>query len=82
MWTNARAGSRFRSGETAGVTQLLASGFAVATVNYRLSGEATFPAGGQDVKAAVRFLRANAKYILDPKRFWHDTGGVGTSDMD
>ena len=36
-------------------------GFAVASVNYRLAQEAIFPAAVQDVKAAVRFLRANAE---------------------
>jgi acetyl esterase/lipase len=44
-------------------------GYAVASVNYRLSGEAVFPAAVQDVKAAVRWLRANAtRYGLDPLR--------------
>jgi acetyl esterase/lipase len=48
----------------------LDAGFAVASVDYRLSGEAKFPAAVQDVKAAVRFLRANAgKYRLDGGRF-------------
>lgn len=35
-------------------------GYACATINYRLAQEAKFPAALQDVKAAVRFLRANA----------------------
>jgi acetyl esterase/lipase len=35
-------------------------GFAVVGVNYRLSGEAIFPAALQDIKAAIRWLRANA----------------------
>lgn len=49
---------------------MLASGFAVATLNYRLSPEAGFPAAVLDVKAATRFLRANAqKFKLDPDRF-------------
>jgi acetyl esterase/lipase len=43
-----------------GVDQLLAAGYAVASINYRLSGEAQYPAQIQDAKAAVRFLRANA----------------------
>jgi len=47
---------------------LLKEGFAVASVNYRLSQEATFPAQIIDVKTAVRFLRANAKqYGLSPE---------------
>ena len=48
----------------------VARGYAVASVNYRLAGEAKFPRAVNDVKAAVRFLRANAKkFRLDPKRF-------------
>ncbi len=51
------------------VAALLAAGYAVAAVNYRLSGEARFPAAVQDVKAAVRWLRAHAdSYGLDPDR--------------
>ena len=45
-------------------------GYAVVNVNYRLTGEAIFPCPLYDVKAAVRFLRANAEtYRLDPTRF-------------
>jgi acetyl esterase/lipase len=40
---------------------LLENGYALASVDYRLSVEAPFPAMAQDVKAAIRFLRANAK---------------------
>lgn len=57
---------------------LVQNGFAVASVQYRLSGQAIFPAAIQDVKAAVRWLRANAKkYGLDPKRFgaWGSSAG-------
>ena len=44
-------------------------GFAVASINYRLSGEAKWPAQIQDCKAALRFLRANAaNYGLDPNK--------------
>lgn len=54
------------------------NGFAVASVEYRLSGEAIFPAQIHDVKGAVRFLRANAPtYNLDPDRFgaWGSSAG-------
>ena len=45
-------------------------GYAVVSVGYRLADEARFPDAVFDVKAAVRFLRANAeKYHLDPNRF-------------
>lgn len=39
---------------------LLERGFAVASINYRLSQEAIFPAQIHDVKGAIRWLRANA----------------------
>ena len=39
---------------------LAAKGYVTASISYRLSGEAKFPAAIQDCKAAVRFLRANA----------------------
>lgn len=48
----------------------LERGYAVASLNYRLSGEATFPAGIQDVKAAIRWLRRSAgDHLLDGERF-------------
>jgi acetyl esterase/lipase len=44
-------------------------GFAMAAINYRLSQHAVFPAQIEDCKAAVRWLRANAKeYGYDPAR--------------
>ena len=47
---------------------LAAKGFVTATISYRLSGEAKFPAAMQDCKAAVRFLRANAaKFGINAK---------------
>ncbi|MGY1823088.1 alpha/beta hydrolase fold domain-containing protein [Geodermatophilus sp. SYSU D00079] len=48
-----------------------ASGVAVAAVQYRLSGQATFPAPLDDVRAAVRWLRAEGP------RFGVDAGRVG-----
>ena len=46
----------------------VAKGYAVASINYRLSQHAVFPAQIEDCKAALRWLRANAeKYHLDPK---------------
>lgn len=53
-------------------------GYAVASINYRLSGHATFPAQIEDCKAAIRFLRANAeKYNIDPNRIgvWGASAG-------
>ena len=39
---------------------LVPEGFAIASVDYRLSGAAPFPAQAQDIKSAIRFLRAKA----------------------
>ena len=53
-------------------------GYLVASVDYRLSQEAKFPAQIKDCKAAVRWLRVHAKqYGIDPHRFvaWGDSAG-------
>lgn len=58
--------------------RFLRKGYAVASINYRLSQHATFPAQIEDCKAAVRRLRANSeKYNLDSKRFgvWGSSAG-------
>jgi acetyl esterase/lipase len=48
---------------------LLEAGLAVVSVQYRLSGEAVFPAAVQDVATAVRWVRVNAdRYGLDAER--------------
>lgn len=53
-------------------------GFAVASVEYRLSGEALFPAAVLDVREAVRFIRANASdYHIDPERIGAIGGSAG-----
>ena len=65
-------------GQITPVLEALSRGYAVAGVNYRLSGEATFPAAINDVKAAIRWLRANAgDHQLDPSRFaaWGQSAG-------
>jgi alpha-N-arabinofuranosidase len=49
--------------------ELARRGYVAATVEYRLSNEAKYPAQIHDLKAAVRFLRANAtRYGIDPGR--------------
>lgn len=58
--------------------EYLNAGYAGASINYRLSQHAIFPAQIEDVKAAVRWLRANAAtYRLDPNRFaaWGSSAG-------
>ena len=59
-------------------------GYAVVSINYRLSGEAKFPAALLDVKAAVRFLRAHAKeYKLDGSHIaaWGDSAGANLASL-
>jgi acetyl esterase/lipase len=65
-------GGAFRVGDKADrpPIELVAAGYAVAAINYRLSQHAPFPAQIEDCKAAVRWLRAHsAKYGLDADRF-------------
>lgn len=51
----------------------VARGYAVASINYRYSKQAVFPAQVLDAKAAIRFLRTNAKKY----KFDADHVGVG-----
>ncbi|MEW5938212.1 MAG: alpha/beta hydrolase [Chloroflexota bacterium] len=56
--------------------ELTGAGYVVASIDYRLSPDYLFPAMIEDVKCAVRFLRAHAaEYNLDPER----VGAWGTS---
>jgi acetyl esterase/lipase len=58
--------------------EMLEQGYAIASLNYRLSQHARFPAQIEDCKAAVRWLRAHADtYTLDPSRFasWGESAG-------
>jgi len=73
-------GGGWRSGSKVGGPwrSLLLEGLAVASIDYRLSSEAIFPAQIEDCKAAVRFLRANgAKYGFDGSRIgvWGASAG-------
>jgi acetyl esterase/lipase len=57
----------------------LKRGYAVVSINYRLSGEAKYPALLQDAKAAVRWVRANAhRYYFDSNRIaaWGESAGA------
>jgi len=48
-------------------TPLLNAGYAAISINHRSSTEAIWPAQIQDVKAAIRYVRANAaRYDIDP----------------
>ena len=55
-----------------------ARGYVVASVSYRFSGEAPSPAAIQDIKAALRWLRANAgRYGVDKGRMMTWGGSAG-----
>ena len=58
---------------------LARKGCVVASVEYRLSSEVSFPAPLDDVKSALRFLRANSKkYGIDPQKvgIWGASNGA------
>ena len=60
------------------LAKLAAQGYLVASVNYRLSGEARFPAAVHDVKFAIRWLRSQARELnLDVTRvaLWGEGAG-------
>lgn len=58
--------------------QGLKHGFAIASVEYRLSGEAIFPAAVLDCREAFRFLRRHAsEYSIDPSRICALGGSAG-----
>jgi acetyl esterase/lipase len=66
-WT---AGDKRGELPSAAIPGFLGLGYAVASVNYRLAPDSVFPAQLLDVKAAIRFLRANAAELdLDADRF-------------
>lgn len=53
-------------------------GFVTACIEYRLSGEAKFPAAVYDSKAAVRWMRANAaRYRINPDKIGAAGGSAG-----
>jgi acetyl esterase/lipase len=57
---------------------IAARGYAVASLSYRLSGEARFPAPAIDVRTAIRWLKAHATdYGIDPTRvvLWGGSAG-------
>ncbi len=73
-----------KSGEASNAAALVANGIAAVSINYRLSGEAKFPAQIEDCKAALRFLRANAaKYNLNPDKIgsWGASAGGNLSSL-
>ena len=83
-----RLGSRHSAGPAfpgpAAFEAVAAAGIAVASVDYRLSGEAVWPAQLHDGKAAVRWLRARADELgLDPTRVaaWGESAGGHLAEL-
>lgn len=75
-------GGGFRAGSRAGyhalAIKLAQRGYVAATASYRLAPRHQFPAAVEDVKAAVRFLRANAKeYGIDADHIGATGGSAG-----
>jgi acetyl esterase/lipase len=60
------------------VKYLVQHGYAIASIDYRYSTEACFPAQIQDCNAALNFILAHATYYgIDPKRFVVGGGSAG-----
>ncbi|MCC6539872.1 MAG: DUF3237 family protein [Bryobacterales bacterium] len=79
-------GGAFRAGDkTEGISLApLEWGYAMASLNYRLSGDAKFPAQIDDVKAALRWLREHAsEYGIDPARIgvWGSSAGAHLASL-
>jgi acetyl esterase/lipase len=61
------------------VNALNAAGIALISIDYRMSGEARFPAAVQDMKSALRYVRAHAAaWHIDPARIalWGQSAGA------
>jgi acetyl esterase/lipase len=85
-WT---AGDKGNGAGTADMQELLARGYLVVSLDYRLAPQYKWPSQITDVKCAIRHLRANAKqYQLDPNKVgvWGGSAGghlvamLGTTD--
>jgi acetyl esterase/lipase len=67
------------------LANLAQRGYVVASIEYRLSGEASFPAQQLDLQQAVRFLRANAARLgIDPAKIalWGISAGAQLAALD
>jgi len=78
------AGPAYRGADPTPFEQLAQAGIAVASVDYRLSGEAGWPAQLHDAKAAVRWLRSRAAELgVDPDRIaaWGESAGGHLAEL-
>lgn len=75
-------GGGWRAGDKApcsAASFMVPQGYAFASINYRFSKQAVFPAQLEDCKGAVRWLRAHAgDYHIDPDRIgaWGSSAGA------
>ncbi|MFE6360305.1 alpha/beta hydrolase fold domain-containing protein [Streptomyces sp. NPDC057806] len=77
--TRTDMGPRFRHWRPSPFARLAQAGFAVASLDYRLSGEALYPAQLEDVTAAKAWLNARAAELgLDTDRTvaWGESAGA------
>ncbi len=75
-------GGGFRAGSREGynglIMRLAQNGYVAVTITYRLAPKFQFPAAVYDTKAAVRWMRLNAKkYHVDPDRIGVTGGSAG-----
>src|SRR5512139_498676 len=82
-FANPRVGAAFRNFPLI-LAALAERGYVVASIEYRLSGEARFPAQSEDVATALRYLRSNAARLgIDPARIalWGMSAGAHLGAM-
>jgi len=73
-----KSGDKSDFKKTNRIKELRKRGYAVVAINYRLSGEAIFPAQIFDVKAAIRWVKSNATaYQFNPDKIglWGSSAG-------
>jgi len=78
------AGPAYAKAQPGPFEQFAAAGIAVASIDYRLSGEAVWPAQLHDAKAAVRWLRARAAELtIDADRIaaWGESAGGHLAEL-
>jgi acetyl esterase/lipase len=76
LWLSGGGWERGDKNGSSGAKLLASHGFVTASIFYRVSSDAPFPADIEDCKCAVRYLRANAaKYGIDATHI----GAAGTS---
>jgi acetyl esterase/lipase len=84
LGSRSTAGPAYRGASPSPFERVAQAGIAVASVDYRLSGEARFPAQLHDAKAAVRWLRARAGEVgVDPDRIaaWGESAGGHLAEL-